>query len=115
MTGVSGPNRLGTVVNGRKDVSAETRCLQESKAAVRALAASTSGRPGSTRRAPLLEVIFHEKLEANGRSAASAASRQRRRPASTLRSVTERCRDNPGRTPGRELDRASSRAEARPA
>ena len=55
MTGVSVPT-VSKVVNGRKDVSAETRSRVE--AAIREHGYQRSA--GSRSRAPLLEVIFHE-------------------------------------------------------
>jgi DNA-binding LacI/PurR family transcriptional regulator len=55
MTGVSVPP-VSKVVNGRKDVSAETRSRVE--AAIREHGYQRSA--GSRSRAPLLEVIFHE-------------------------------------------------------
>jgi DNA-binding LacI/PurR family transcriptional regulator len=55
LTGVSLPT-VSKVINGRKDVSAETRRRIET--AIREHGYQRS--PGSRRRAPLLEVIFHE-------------------------------------------------------
>ena len=55
LTGVSLPT-VSKVINGRKDVSAETRRRIET--AIREHGYHRS--PGSRRRAPLLEVIFHD-------------------------------------------------------